>query len=173
MQKDIEPVKVAARMTRFLSRRAVASILFLYTATSFAQAHEFTKGDLVLDHPYAVPSLSGTKTGLAYLRAIKNTGDKPDRLLEASTNAANHVELHRMKLEAGVMRMREVPAIELPPKTVTVMRHDGEYHLMLVDLKHPLKAGDQFDLTLKFERAGNQTVKVLVQTPREGATAHH
>ena len=42
---------------------------------------------------------------------------------------------------------------------------------MLMDLKQPLKDGDRFDLTLRFERAGERTVKVWVQTPRD-ATGH-
>jgi copper(I)-binding protein len=74
------------------------------------------------------------------------------------------------------MRMREVPAIDLPPKTVIELRHGGSYHLMLMDLKQPLKDGDRFDMTLNFERAGKQTVKVWVQQPRDlstGSTHQH
>lgn len=90
------------------------------------------------------PALAGVSNGAAYLRGIQNKGDQPDRLLSASSPAAARVELHRMALEAGVMRMREVPAIDLPPHTVTPLRHNGPYHLMLMDLKQPLKDGDRF-----------------------------
>ena len=135
-----------------------------------AVAHGVSQGDLLIDHPYAVPSLKGVANGAAYFRGIKNKGDKADRLLGVSASVADHVEVHRMVTEAGVMRMREVSGIDLPPGETTSLRHGGEYHLMLMSLKQPLKDGDRFDMTLKFERAGSQTVKVWVQTPRDAAT---
>jgi periplasmic copper chaperone A len=132
-----------------------------------APAHGVSKGDLLIDHPYATPSLTGVTNGSAYFRGIKNKSDKPDRLLGASASVAERVELHRMTTEAGVMRMREASAIELPARETISLRHGGQYHLMLLNLKRPLKDGDRFDLTLNFERAGAQTVKVWVQTPRK------
>ena len=138
-----------------------------------AYGHGVSHGDLRLDHPYAVPSLAGVSNGAAYLRGIQNKGDQADRLLSASSPVTARVELHRMVMDQGVMRMREVFAIELPPKTVTPLRHNGSYHLMLMDLKQPLKDGDRFDLTLNFERSGSQTVKVWVQTPRDAAASEH
>ena len=54
------------------------------------------------------------------------------------------------------------------------MRHGGEWHLMLMQLAAPLKAGDSFPMTLRFERAGSTTVTVTVVQPRDaGATAPH
>ena len=44
----------------------------------------------------------------------------------------------------GVMRMRQVPWIELPAQSVVALRHGGPYHLMLMDLTQPLKDGDRF-----------------------------
>jgi copper(I)-binding protein len=155
-----------------LSKRifVLSAALALATLGSLALAHGTAKGDLVIDHPYATPSLGGVVNGSAYFRGIKNKGDKPDRLLSAKSPVAERVELHRMTTQAGVMRMREVPAIDLPAGQTTSLRHGGEYHLMLINLKQPLKDGDRFDLTLHFERAGTQTVKVWVQTPRDAVS---
>lgn len=158
---------------RIFSGRAVRVLAAAAVVSTAAYGHGVSHGDLVLDHPYAVPSLAGVNNGAAYLRGIKNQGDQPERLLSTSSPVAARVELHRMALDAGVMRMREVAAIELPPHTVTPLRHNGAYHLMLMDLKQPLKDGDRFDLTLNFERSGSQTVKVWVQTPRDTATSEH
>lgn len=138
-----------------------------------AYGHSFSHGDLVLDHPYAAPSLAGTSNGAAWLRSIQNEGSQPERLLSASSPVAARVELHRMTLDAGVMRMREVPAIELPPHSLTPLEPRGPYHLMLVDLKQPLKEGERFELTLNFERAGRQSVQVWVQAPRPPAHGEH
>ena len=142
-------------------------------ACTNAHAHDFTLGDLVLDHPYATPSLAGVNNGAAYLRGIKNRGDRPDRLIAASSAVAARVELHHMTLDAGVMRMRAVSAIDLPANSVTTLRHSGAYHLMLINLTRPLHDGDHFDLTLNFAHAGSATVKVWVQAPFKAAEAAH
>ena len=146
----------------------VLAALALCTATA-VQAHDFRVGSLVIDHPYATPSLAGTPNGAAYLRGIRNRGNTPDRLLRAHTAAAERVDLHAMATEGNVMRMREVPAIDLPAGQEVQLRHGQRYHLMLVNLRQPLVAGDRFDLTLGFEKAGEITVKVWVQQPRAGA----
>ena len=67
-----------------------------------------------------------------------------------------------------------MPDLELPARTVVRMRHHtpNGHHLMLLDLKAPLKDGDRFPLTLHFEKAGSSTVQVWVQTPRD-ADQHH
>jgi len=127
---------------------------------------------LELDHPYAVPSAPGESHGKAYLRGIANAGTRPERLLGASTPIATKVELHSLKPDANGLRGKQVDAIDLPAKSVTRLRHTGDYQLTLIDLKKPLKDGDRFDLTLNFERAGSQTVKVWVQTPRDAVPAH-
>lgn len=144
----------------------------LLALSCVVNAHGTHAGDLLLEHPYAVPSLQGSANGAAYLRGIRNSGSQPDRLIGASTPVAERVELHQMTLDAGVMRMRAIPAIELPAGAEVPLRHGGTYHLMLLNLKRPLVDGDRFELTLDFERAGRQTVKVWVQTPRDAAAVH-
>jgi copper(I)-binding protein len=154
------------------NRRLVLATALGVCVTTLAYGHGSSKGDLVINHPYAAPSLAGVPNGAAYVRSIKNKGDLPDRLLSASTPVAARVELHRMVLDGTVMRMREVPAIDLPPNATTSLRHGGEYHLMLTGLKQALKVDDRFKLTLNFERAGSQTVEVWVQKPRGAASAN-
>ena len=139
-----------------------------------AFAHGVSKGDLLIDHPYATPSLKGTTNVSTYFRGIQNKGDKPDRLIGATSTVAQSVVLHRMTMNGTTMQMREVQSIELPPNSTTLLRHNkGEYHLMLMGLKAPLKNGDRFDVTLTFERAGTQTVNVWVQTPRDAESEDH
>ena len=74
----------------------------------------------------------------------------------------------------GVMRMRALDALDLPPGAEAKTRHGGEIHLMLHELKAPLAVGDRFPLTLRFERGGEREVKVWVQQPRDvGAADPH
>lgn len=151
---------------RTRSLALLVPVVALLTAAQTASAHDSSIGNLVVEHPYAPPSLAGVKNGSAYLRRIRNTGDKPDRLVGASTQVAAAVELHRMEIQGQVMRMREIPAIELPAHQEVTIQRGSPYHLMLVNLKQPLKHGDSFDLLLKFERAGSHAVRVVVQAPR-------
>lgn len=140
-----------------------------------ANAHGVKAGDLAIDHPYATPTRPGMTTGAVYFRAIRNNGTEPDRLLSARTPVAATVELHRMEMDGDVMRMRGVPAIDLPAKTEVRLRHGtpNGYHLMLPGLKAPLKDGDRFPVVLTFQRAGEREVMVWVQTPRDRADPGH
>ena len=133
-----------------------------------AQAHGVKRGELELRHPHAYPTLPGMTTGAVYLVAIRNDGERADRLLAASTTVAERVELHRMQLDADVMRIRALSEIEIPARSTVSLRQgsvDG-YHLMLFGLRRPLAAGDRFALMLRFERAGEIPTEVRVDTPR-------
>lgn len=143
---------------------AVAS----YATPSAAFAHEVSVGDIVIEHPYATPTPPGLKNGGGFFKAIKNNGTKPDQLISAKTPVAASVELHQMSMEGDIMRMKEVPAIDIPAKGQVELRHGGHasYHLMLMGLKAPLKDGDRFPLTLKFKNAGEKEVMFWVQTPK-------
>ncbi len=134
-----------------------------------AFAHDFRVGELAVDHPYALPTPTGAKTGAVYFRGIRNRGRKADRLIAASTDRAAAIEIHQTVTDNGVARMREVPGIALPAGRTTQLRHGQQYHLMLIDLKTPLVVGQRFDLTLRFEQAGEVTVQAWVQQPRGGA----
>lgn len=153
-------------------RRAIASLAaggLLATGVFVARpaaAHGFRAGAIVVDHPYATPTPGGARTGAVYFRTLKNTGREPDRLLSATTVAAESMELHTSTIVDNVMRMRPLAAIDLPPGADLKVRHGGEIHLMLIGLKAPLKNGDRFTVRLKFERAGEHDVVVQVQQPR-------
>ena len=77
-----------------------------------------------------------------------------------------------MSIEDGVMRMREIEAIDLAAGSALKMRPGAGFHLMLIDLARPLKEGETFPLTLKFEKAGTVEVKAYVQTPKAVAGPH-
>lgn len=83
---------------------------------------------------------------------MKLTAPAATRLVEARSPLAGIVEVHEMKLEGDVMRMRAVSVLPLPAGQ-TVELKPGGYHVMLMDLKGPVKAGDAVPLTLVFEGA--------------------
>jgi copper(I)-binding protein len=113
-----------------------------------------------IDHPWARASAGAAKTGAAYL-TITDQG-QPDKLTGASTPVADTAELHESMADMGTMKMRPLSGLALAPgKPVTLA--PGGYHLMLMGLKAPLKAGDTFPLTLRFEHAAPLTVTVAVE----------
>jgi copper(I)-binding protein len=73
-----------------------------------------------------------------------------------------------MKMEGSVMRMRSVVGIEIGAGETVALRPGG-YHLMLVNLKHPLGEGEDVPLTLTFEKAGSLDVVVKVEAMGAGA----
>ena len=96
--------------------------------------------------------------GAAYATVTAPTGD---RLIAASTPVAGEAQIHQHTMENGVMKMRQVDAVPLPAGQAVTLSPGG-YHIMLVDLKAPLVAGQSFPLTLTFEKAGTVETKVMV-----------
>jgi len=152
------------RRLHFLAALALAS------ASLASHAHSFKAGDVAIGHPYARATVPGQPTGGAYLR-LENHGDHADRLLSASADVSRSVELHEMKMQGDVMRMRAVDAVEVPPHQ-SVALAPGGIHIMLIGLKAPLKEGDRFPMTLKFEKAGEVKVEVVVESVKAGPTKH-
>lgn len=97
----------------------------------------------------------------AYMR-VRNRGDLADRLLRVQSPAAGRIEIHEMTVREGVMRMRPLQALILPPGKTTVLKPKST-HLMLLDLKRPLKAGMRVPMTFVFERAGTIRQEVPVK----------
>ena len=136
-----------------------------------AQAHGFAVGELFVRHPYATPSLAGSQNGAVYFKGIKNAGKEADQLLSAKTQVADKVEIHEITMDGDVMKMRPLSSIEIPAGgEVSVAKgNPNGYHLMLLDLKQPLKDGDRFPVWLTFKQAGEVKVEVYVQTPKTSA----
>ena len=120
--------------------------------------------------PWARPTAPRQETGAAYVDLRSAAGD---RLVRASTPAAARVEVHETRMDGDVMRMREVPALDLPPGR-TVALAPGGHHLMLVGLKERLMPGQHFPLRLEFDRAAPLDVTVVVaQAGAGGSTGPH
>jgi copper(I)-binding protein len=145
-----------------IARAAAYAFLIANFLAAPARAEEVKAGDLVITQAWSRATPGGAKIGGGYL-TIENKGSAPDRLIGGSTDIAGKVEVHEMAMNNGVMTMRPLDkglAIE-PGKTVKLA--PGGYHLMMFDLKGPLKQGDKLPVTLEFEKAGKVTVSLDVQ----------
>jgi copper(I)-binding protein len=127
-----------------------------------ARAEEVKAGDLVITQAWSRATPGGAKIGGGYL-TIENKGSASDRLIGGSADVAGKVQVHEMAMSNGVMTMRPLDnglTIE-PGKTVKLA--PGGYHLMLFDVKSPLKQGDKVPVTLEFEKAGKVKLSFDVQ----------
>lgn len=115
----------------------------------------------------------GQKTVAAYLEL---TSEHDAALVAAGTPAAARVEMHSSSVDGGVMRMRALPRIELPAGQ-TVKLAPGGNHLMLLEMKQPLKPGDKVALTLSIQPAGAgtslTTVDLQADVRAADGAAHH
>jgi len=128
-------------------------------------AHDYKLGALTVEHPTARFTVAGQKAGGGFL-SIDNRG-AADRLVGASAPVSERVELHTMRMDGDVMRMRRVDAIDVPANGRLDMGPGGN-HLMFMGLKAPLKVGDSFPMKLRFQKAGEMTVDVQVEAPAPG-----
>jgi periplasmic copper chaperone A len=121
---------------------------------------------------WARATMPGQPVSGAYMQ-IRSDADA--RLVGVSSPAVPRVEVHEMKMDGDVMRMREVKAIELP-KGKTVSLQPGGFHIMLMNLQKPIATGDVIPLTLVVESGGKrQTVEVRAEARAmgSGAMQHH
>ncbi|MGE5147680.1 MAG: copper chaperone PCu(A)C [Candidatus Eiseniibacteriota bacterium] len=146
-------------------RLPAAALLSLALLTAPAFAGDTKVGTIEIEHAWA--RASAMANGAVYME-LENKGGAPDKLVAASTPAANKAELHTHLMDNGIARMRPVEAIEVMPGSPTVLRPGG-MHVMLLGLKAPLKVGDSITVTLTFEKAGKVDVTVPVQRSAGGA----
>jgi periplasmic copper chaperone A len=143
---------------------ACTLLLGLFTMTTGTQAATIapaTAGDITVDGAWARPTVGQSKQGVIYL-SITNAGTEADRLTGASTPAAASAELHTVAIEGGMMKMRAVEAITIPPGETVTLAPGGD-HIMLMSLVAPLRKGSSIALTLSFETAGDLDLPVPVQ----------
>jgi copper(I)-binding protein len=119
---------------------------------------------------WAKSTAPGQNVAAAYLDIVSSA---PAALIRAESPAAKVVELHEMKMDGNVVRMRAVPRIDLPAGKV-VKLEPGGYHVMLIDIKQPLKVGEMVPLTLVVNEGGKtETVNVKAEVMDAKGTSHH
>lgn len=126
-----------------------------------AVAHETTAKGVTVAHPWARATPGGATVAAAYME-IKTANGVTDKLISAQSPVAGRVEVHTHIMDGDVMKMRKVDAVDLSSGESKVLKPGGD-HIMLFDLKQPLKEGDLVKLTLMFEKAGAIEVEGSVE----------
>lgn len=96
------------------------------------------------------------------------------KLVAASSPVAGAVEIHEMSMTDGVMQMRALAALDLPPGKTVELKPSGGYHVMLLDLKQQIKAGQTVPVTLVIEGKDGRRESIEVKAPVQalGAAGH-
>ena len=140
--------------------------LFLTAAVSLlalpAMAQDYKIGALEITTPWTRATPPSARTGGGFM-TITNKGTAADRLVSARSSASDKVEIHEMRMDGNVMRMRELEkGLEIPPGA-SVMLKPGSYHIMFMELKSPIAKDAKVPLTLVFEKAGSIDVQLTAE----------
>ncbi|MGB8337267.1 MAG: copper chaperone PCu(A)C [Burkholderiales bacterium] len=140
-----------------MKRQTYIFALFLLISPLLALAAGPVEGIRVTD-AWVRATHPGQLTGVAYMTI---TSDKAAKLVKVETSAAKRAEIHNMEMKESVMVMREVETLDLPEFHIVNLAPGG-YHIMLMDLKQPLKPGEKVPLKLSIKR-GAETLELDVQ----------
>jgi len=135
---------------------AAVAVLSCFSGPAFA-----AEGAVTITHAWAMPTAPGQNVAGAYLEIHSAVAGK---LIAASSPVAGSAEIHVMRLENNVMEMRQLKSLDLPAKQTVRLEPRG-LHIMLLNLKRPLKPGDKIplSLTLQLENGSKTVVEVQAE----------
>jgi len=147
-------------------RVAIAALLLAWAGAGHAQVQ--------VKDAWARPAVQGQSATGAFMSLTSADGA---RLVGASSPVAGVVEIHEMAMDGNVMKMRAVPGVDLPPGRSVELKPGG-YHVMLMDLKRPLKLGERVPVELRFETRDKRLVtqpvevEVMARAPAAAGSVH-
>lgn len=152
---------------------AVSAAALVISGGAHAHSHKakdsMHSGDTItgvkVENAWARATPGKARNGAAYVKIVK-TGKDGDRLIGAKGDVAKRVEIHTHLMDNGIMRMRKVDGVDLPPGEAVTFKPGG-HHVMLIGLHAPLKKGQTFPVTLLFEKAGE--IETMVRIMGVGA----
>lgn len=131
------------KQARYITIAAMLFSVVAMSSTAYAQS-------VKVANAWARATAPGQTTASAY---VELTSDTQAALVAAGSPLAARAELHSMSMDGGIMRMRALPRVELPAGQ-TVKLAPGGLHIMLLELKQPLKAGDKVPMVLTVQSSG-------------------
>ncbi|MBY6202232.1 copper chaperone PCu(A)C [Maritalea mobilis] len=137
----------------------------LVLAGACALVPALASAQMAVEDPYARAASAMAISGAAFM-TITNEGEADDRLIAAASDVAERVELHTHIMEGDVMRMVEVEEGFAVPAGETIHLQRGGMHVMFLGLREPLENGNEIEVTLTFENAGDMTVTIPIDNDR-------
>lgn len=126
---------------------------------------------IMVENSYARESIPGTSISSAYM-TLKNTSSANVKLIAASSSVSKRVEIHQHTMENGLMKMRQRDDVEIAANDHVIFQPSG-FHLMIFDLKKPLKANSNIIITLHFDDQSSVDVNYLVKGLKQKKKHHH
>jgi periplasmic copper chaperone A len=142
-------------------RLVAAAVLAVASLTASAQT--------AVKDPWVRGTVPQQKATGAFMQLTSSQGG---RLLSAASPVAGIVEIHEMSMEGNVMKMRAIPGLDLPAGKAVDLKPGG-YHVMLMDLKQPLKAGETVPVTLVVEGKDGKRETIEVKAPVKALAQTH
>jgi len=143
------------------SRTAAALLIAIAPWIAAPGVHAQAAAVVQVEGAWVRPTVPGQKGTGAFMRITAREGM---RLMSVASPVAGVVEVHEMKMEGGVMKMRAVPSLELPAGQ-TVELKPGGYHVMLMDLKNALPKDTTVPMTLMFKDARGADSRLELTVP--------
>lgn len=153
-----------------ITRRLALTVLVAAFAIP-AAAQDYKLGTLEIGRPWTRATPATAQSGGGFL-TITNKGTTPDRLIAARSTVSDKVEVHEMRMDGNVMKMRELEKGLEIPAGATVMLKPGGYHIMFMGLKAPFAKDAKVPITLVFEKAGTLDISLDVEALGAGAPKH-
>jgi copper(I)-binding protein len=154
-----------------MTRRLLVLAFVLIGLASVAVAQSYKLGSLEIDQPWTRATAPTAKTGGGFM-TITNKGTTADRLIAVRSSVSDKVEIHEMKMDGSVMRMRELEKGLEIPSGASIALKPGGYHIMFMELKAPFAKDAKIPVTLVFEKAGNIDVVLDVQAMGAAQPGH-
>ena len=120
--------------------------------------------NVTVSDPYVRLAPPGQMVTGAFL-VLKNNDDKDHKVVKADNPVSKVTELHTHTMEGGMMKMRPVKDIEIKAKGETGLQPGG-LHIMLIDLKQPLKEGENVAISVTFEDGSSKKFDAQVRKPQ-------
>ena len=136
-----------------------------------AGAQDYKVGALEITRPWTRATPATAQAGGGFL-TVTNKGTTPDRLIAARSTVSDRVEVHEMRMDGNVMKMRELDkGLEIAPGATVVLK-PGSYHIMFMGLKAPIAKDSMVPVTLVFEKAGSIDVEFKAAAIGAAAATH-
>ena len=133
--------------------------IIVFTVLNLLMPMAGAAANINVSDAWARATTPGQSVGAAYM-TLESQSDTT--LVKVESPAADSVEMHSMTMNNGIMKMRMLDTLALSAGKPARLAPGG-FHLMLFDLKKPLKAGDKVELTLHFkDKAGNTSTRAIV-----------
>lgn len=142
-------------------RTLLAAMAFACGASAWAQA----TAPVTVLAPWARASVQGQRVSGAFMTLV---AQEPLTLISATSPVAGRTELHEMKMDGDVMRMRQLDSVDMKPGQPLQLKPGG-HHLMLMDLKAPLAPNTSIPVTLTFRTAKGEQRQLALQVPVSAA----